>query len=69
MDGCQGFELRLAHSQTENKGLLTDTLLKPQCLRVRRWECGPCTAFAIYTLAFTLQLRKITEKPQSRYNP
>jgi len=24
-------------------------------------ECGPCTDFASYTLAFALQLRKITE--------
>jgi hypothetical protein len=27
--------------------------------------CGPCPVFASYTLAFALQLRKITEKPQS----
>jgi hypothetical protein len=26
-------------------------------------ECGPCPVFASYTLAFTLQLRKNTEKP------
>jgi hypothetical protein len=30
------------------------------------WEqCGPCPVFASYTLAFALQLRKNTEKPQS----
>jgi hypothetical protein len=27
-------------------------------------ECGPCPVFASYTLAFALQLRKSTEKPQ-----
>jgi len=27
--------------------------------------CGPCPALASYTLAFALQLRKNTEKPQS----
>ena len=27
-------------------------------------ECGPCPDFASNTLAFALQLRKITEKPQ-----
>ena len=28
-------------------------------------ECGPCPVLASYTLAFALQLRKSTEKPQS----
>jgi len=28
-------------------------------------ECGPCPVFAIYILAFALQPRKKTEKPQS----
>ena len=28
-------------------------------------ECGPCSIFASFTLAFVLQLRKSTEKPQS----
>jgi uncharacterized integral membrane protein len=28
-------------------------------------ECGPCPVFVSYTLAFALQLRKITEKPQA----
>jgi len=28
-------------------------------------ECGPCPVFASYTLAFALQIRKNTEKPQS----
>jgi hypothetical protein len=28
-------------------------------------ECRPCPVFASFTLAFALQLRKITEKPQS----
>ena len=28
-------------------------------------ECGPCPVFAPYALAFALQLRKSTEKPQS----
>ena len=28
-------------------------------------ECGPCPDFALYTLTFALQLRKITEKPQA----
>ena len=27
-------------------------------------ECGPCSVFARYTLAFALQMRKKTEKPQ-----
>jgi hypothetical protein len=27
-------------------------------------KCGPCPVFASYTLAFALQLRKSTEKPQ-----
>jgi hypothetical protein len=29
--------------------------------RAWRGECGPCPDFALYTLAFALQLRKITE--------
>ena len=29
------------------------------------WECGPCSVLARFTLAFALQLRKNTEKPQS----
>jgi hypothetical protein len=34
--------------------------MKPPRLGV--WgECGPCPDFASYTLAFALQLRKITE--------
>jgi hypothetical protein len=28
-------------------------------------EYGPCPVFASFTLAFALQLRKSTEKPQS----
>jgi len=28
-------------------------------------ECGPCPVLARFTLAFALQLRKNTEKPQS----
>jgi len=28
-------------------------------------RCGPCPAFASLTLAFALQLRKSTDKPQS----
>ena len=28
-------------------------------------KCGPCPVLTIYTLAFALQLRKSTEKPQS----
>jgi hypothetical protein len=28
-------------------------------------ECGPCPVFSSFTLAFALQLRKSTEKPQS----
>jgi len=28
-------------------------------------ECGPCPVLASYILAFALQLRKNTEKPQS----
>jgi len=28
-------------------------------------KCGPCSDFANLTLAFALQLRKSTEKPQS----
>jgi hypothetical protein len=36
--------------------------------QLTNWEeCGPCPAFACYNLAFTLQLRKSTEKPQSGY--
>ena len=29
-------------------------------------ECGPCTVFASYTLAFALQLRKKHGKPSAR---
>jgi len=28
-------------------------------------QCGPCPVFASFILAFALQLRKSTEKPQS----
>jgi hypothetical protein len=31
-------------------------------------ECGPCPVFASFTLAFALQVRKNTEKPQSEYS-
>ena len=56
--GCLGFEPRLAF------------WVKIQALRwglhAWGWECGPCPVFASsYALAFTLQLRKITVKPQS----
>ena len=56
--GCLGFEPRLA------------IWVKIQALRwglhAWGWECGPCPVFASnYALAFTLQLRKITVKPQS----
>ena len=56
--GCLGFEPRLAF------------WVKIQALRwglhAWGWECGPCPVFTSnYALAFTLQLRKITVKPQS----
>ena len=56
--GCLGFEPRLA------------IWVRIQALRwglhAWGWECGPCPVFASnYALAFTLQLRKITVKPQS----
>jgi hypothetical protein len=35
--------------------------------QLTNWEeYEPCPVFASYTLAFALQLRKSTEKPQSR---
>jgi len=34
--------------------------------QLSNWEeCGPCLLFTSYTLAFVLQMRKSTEKPQS----
>jgi len=59
-----------------NLGLLAVWVLSPDWLsrksdfwQTLRWsrrpwggECGPCPNFASYTLAFALQLRKITEK-------
>ena len=48
----------VAQSRAENMRLSTDTLLKSPCLRVEGWKCGSCPIFALYTLAFTLQLRK-----------
>jgi len=56
--GCLGFEPRLA------------IWVKIQALRwglhAWGWECGPCPAFASnYALAFNLQLRNITVKPQT----
>ena len=56
--GCLGFEPRLAF------------WVKIQALRCDfhawGWECEPCPIFpSNYALAFTLQLRKITVKPQS----
>ena len=56
--GCLRFEPRLA------------IWVKIQALRwgLHAWgsECGPCPVFASnYALAFTIQLRKITVKPQS----
>jgi len=56
--GCLGFEPRLAIK------------VKIQALRwglqAWGWECGLCPIFATnYAMAFTLQLRKITVKPQS----
>jgi hypothetical protein len=44
------------HIYTETVDTTTQLILE---------ECGPCPAFANYTLAFALQLRKSTEKPQS----
>jgi len=43
------------------------TIQNKQYIEQRKiWEeCGPCPVFASYTLAFALQLRKSTEKPQS----
>jgi hypothetical protein len=58
LDGCQGFGPRLAQLLAENMGLLTDILLRPPCLSVGGGECGPCPIFALYTLTFTVKLRK-----------
>jgi hypothetical protein len=41
------------------------TLVKPPCPRGGGFR-GPCPDFSHFTLAFTLQLRKITVKPQVR---
>jgi hypothetical protein len=54
--GCLGSEPRLAESQKRH---FAGALVKPP--RLGMGECGPCPDLASYTLAFALQLRKITE--------
>ena len=55
MVGCLGSEPRLAQSQTAT---FSGAWVKPS--RLGGGECGPCPDFSSYTLAFALQLRKIT---------
>jgi len=45
LDGCLGFERRLALSQAEVVRLWTDTLVKLPCVRGGGW--GPCLVFAL----------------------
>ena len=59
--GCLGSEPRLAQSQTWGIRLLSRRLGEPAA---PGGECGPCREFASYTLAFALQLRKITDLSQ-----
>jgi len=54
--------LRLVQSQTGDMRLYSRRL--DEAAAPGGGECGPCSDFALYTLAFALQLGKITEKPQ-----
>jgi hypothetical protein len=60
--GCLGFEPRLTLLQAENLRLLAGTQVKPLCLM---GGCELSPNFVLCTLAFALQLRKITENPKS----
>ena len=63
MVDCLDSEPRLAQSQTGDMRLYSRRL--GEAAAPGGGECGPCYDFASYTLAFALQLGKITEKPQS----
>ena len=56
--GCLGSETRLAVSHTAEMRRLRRL---GEAAAPGGWECGPCPDFASNTLAFALQLRKITE--------
>jgi hypothetical protein len=57
--GCLGSEPRLAQSQTGGMRLFSRRL--GEAAAPGGGECGSCPDFASYTMAFPLQLRKITE--------
>jgi phage tail sheath protein FI len=57
--GCLGSKPRLAQSQTEGVRLFFRRLGEAAALG--GGEYGPCPDLASYTLAYALQLRKITE--------
>ena len=59
MVGCLGSEPRLAQSQTGGMRLFSRRL--GEAAAPGGGECGPCPDFASYTVAFALQLSKITE--------
>jgi len=56
--GCLGSEPRLTQSQTAGLQLFRRL---GEAAVPGGGECGPCLDFASYSLAFALQLRKITE--------
>jgi len=58
--GCLGSEPDWLSRKLEVCDFFTGTYVKPSRLG-RREECGPCPYFTSYTLAFALQLMKITE--------
>jgi len=45
--------------------IYTQTIHRTSQLTANWEECGPCSVFTSYILAFALQLRKNTEKLQS----
>jgi len=47
--------------------IYTQTIHKTTQITTNLEEWGPCPVFASFTLAFVLQLRKSTVKPQSGY--
>jgi hypothetical protein len=60
----QQYSTHLHTNSTQNTENGTDIRIKEKKIG----KCGPCPVFASYTLAFTLQLRTNTEKPEKLKN-
>ena len=70
MNGCMNIKIYLLTAIGLSPGGSSTVHIYTQTIRrttqLSNWEeCRPCPVFARYTLAFVLQLRQSTEKPQS----